>query len=85
MAEVKAQLERGGKNRAVGAHDMNEHSSRSHMIFNVRGKRKRFVFAFMMIGNCFCSGRKESAFTNAVVTSSRPCIVSTSLLQQLKV
>ncbi|CAN0330595.1 unnamed protein product, partial [Hapterophycus canaliculatus] len=37
MAEVSAQLERGGKNRAVGAHDMNEHSSRSHMIFNVRG------------------------------------------------
>lgn len=37
MEEVSAQLERGGKNRAVGAHDMNEHSSRSHMIFNVRG------------------------------------------------
>eukprot|EP00752_Nemacystus_decipiens_P004692 g4280.t1 len=36
MEEVSAQLERGGKNRAVGAHDMNEHSSRSHMIFNVR-------------------------------------------------
>eukprot|EP00903_Cladosiphon_okamuranus_P018576 g17099.t1 len=36
MEEVNAQLERGRKNRAVGAHDMNEHSSRSHMIFNVR-------------------------------------------------
>ncbi|CAM9276390.1 unnamed protein product [Pylaiella littoralis] len=38
MSEVKTQLERGGKNRAVGAHDMNEHSSRSHMIFNVRAE-----------------------------------------------
>ncbi|CAN0335444.1 unnamed protein product, partial [Laminaria digitata] len=36
LSEVTAQLERGGKNRAVGAHDMNERSSRSHMIFNVR-------------------------------------------------
>ena len=38
LQEVSAQLERGGKNRAVGAHDMNERSSRSHMIFNVRGE-----------------------------------------------
>ncbi|CAN0464364.1 unnamed protein product [Ascophyllum nodosum] len=36
MQEVSTQLERGGKNRAVGARDMNERSSRSHMIFNVR-------------------------------------------------
>lgn len=41
MPEVAAQLEQGGRNRAVGAHDMNEHSSRSHMIFNVRGESKR--------------------------------------------
>ena len=38
MQEVSTQLERGGKNRAVGARDMNERSSRSHMIFNVRGE-----------------------------------------------
>lgn len=38
MADVATQLERGGRNRAVGAHDMNEHSSRSHMILNVRGE-----------------------------------------------
>ncbi|CAM9964001.1 unnamed protein product, partial [Discosporangium mesarthrocarpum] len=36
MSEVMATLEQGAKNRAVGAHDMNEHSSRSHMIFSVR-------------------------------------------------
>ena len=28
-------LERGRCNRAVGAHDMNEHSSRSHSIFTI--------------------------------------------------
>ena len=45
LSEVTAQLERGGKNRAVGAHDMNERSSRSHMIFNVRGNRVSLVSA----------------------------------------
>lgn len=44
MSEVVAQLARGGRNRAVGAHDMNEHSSRSHMIFNVRGEIDQQAF-----------------------------------------
>lgn len=36
MDEVKTQLDMGRRARAVGSHDMNEHSSRSHMIFRVR-------------------------------------------------
>ncbi|CAM9642440.1 unnamed protein product, partial [Chrysoparadoxa australica] len=36
MDEVMAQLAAGKLNRAVGSHDMNEHSSRSHMIFSVK-------------------------------------------------
>ncbi|CAM9368506.1 unnamed protein product [Phaeothamnion confervicola] len=35
MAEVMEQLRRGKSARAVGAHDMNEHSSRSHMMVGV--------------------------------------------------
>lgn len=35
MDEVLKVLERGKRNRAVGVHAMNEHSSRSHMIFTV--------------------------------------------------
>ena len=31
--EVTALMEQGQANRAVGAHDMNEHSSRSHLLF----------------------------------------------------
>lgn len=49
MSEVAAQLRRGGKNRAVGAHDMNERSSRSHMIFNVRGRDTVYVFSYLVV------------------------------------
>ena len=40
MAQVEELMKQGQKNRAVGSHDMNEHSSRSHSIITVtcRGK-----------------------------------------------
>jgi kinesin family protein C2/C3 len=42
-AEVLDLMSRGQKNRAVGAHDMNEHSSRSHSILTltVRGENNK--------------------------------------------
>jgi kinesin family protein C2/C3 len=40
MAQVEELMRQGQKNRAVGSHDMNEHSSRSHSIITIvcRGK-----------------------------------------------
>lgn len=42
MNQVDELMKKGQKNRAVGSHDMNEHSSRSHSILTiqVRGKNK---------------------------------------------
>jgi len=42
MDQVDDLMRRGQKNRAVGSHDMNEHSSRSHSIITVqcRGRNK---------------------------------------------
>lgn len=42
MEQVKELMKQGQANRAVGSHDMNEHSSRSHSIITIvcRGKNK---------------------------------------------
>jgi hypothetical protein len=42
MDQVIELMKKGQANRAVGSHDMNEHSSRSHSIITVvcRGKNK---------------------------------------------
>ena len=42
MSQVDELMKKGQKNRAVGSHDMNEHSSRSHSILTiqVRGRNK---------------------------------------------
>ena len=35
MDDVNAAMKRANSNRAVGAHDLNEHSSRSHLVFTI--------------------------------------------------
>lgn len=42
MEQVKDLMKQGQANRAVGSHDMNEHSSRSHSIITIvaRGQNK---------------------------------------------
>lgn len=42
MEQVQELMKQGQANRAVGSHDMNEHSSRSHSIITLvcRGKNK---------------------------------------------
>ena len=42
MAQVEELMKQGQRNRAVGSHDMNEHSSRSHSIITLvaRGKNQ---------------------------------------------
>jgi len=38
VSEVEAILQRGSKGRAASSHDMNEHSSRSHLVVTVQAK-----------------------------------------------
>ena len=40
MTQVHQLMNTGNKNRAVGGHDMNEHSSRSHSIITIMCKGK---------------------------------------------
>ena len=60
LDDLLAVLEEGLKNRAIGTHNMNEHSSRSHTILTVHIHRYPFhSFVFSFGRHLFAIGRHE--------------------------
>jgi kinesin family protein C2/C3 len=54
MAQVEELMRQGQKNRAVGSHDMNEHSSRSHSIITVTCRGKNLLDGSTTYGKAGC-------------------------------
>lgn len=52
MDQVRELMAQGHANRAVGSHDMNEHSSRSHSILTVTARGKNKVDGSSTYGWC---------------------------------
>ena len=62
LDDLLAVLEEGLKNRAIGTHNMNEHSSRSHTILTVHIHRWEKITLFTLTSN-FAAKRKLQVMT----------------------